>query len=46
MSSYIGKTILSWSTSKVLWSSIYSFLHILDYSWASNTICNKNLCCI
>ena len=28
--SYIGKTILTWTTSKVLWSSIYSFLHILD----------------
>jgi len=29
--SYIGKTILSWITAKVLWSSIYSFLHILEY---------------
>ena len=31
VSSYIGNTILSWTMSKVLWSSIYSFLHILDY---------------
>jgi len=23
---YIGETILSWTTSKILWSSIYSFL--------------------
>ena len=30
---YIGNTILSWTTSKLLWFSIYSFLHILDYSF-------------
>jgi len=27
----LEKTILSWTMSKVLWSSTYSFLHILDY---------------
>jgi len=29
--SYIGETILTWTTSKVLWSGIYSFLYILLY---------------
>jgi len=28
--SYIGETILTWTTSKVLWAGIYSFLYILD----------------
>ena len=32
------KTILSWTTSKVLWSSIHSFLHILDYFFTIFTI--------
>ena len=27
---YIGETILTWTTSKVLWYGIYSFLYILD----------------
>jgi len=35
--SCIGKTILSWTTSKVLWSNIYSFLHILDYLFIIST---------
>jgi len=33
--SYIEKTILTWTTSEVLWSSIYSFLHILDKKFLS-----------
>jgi len=36
--SYIGKKyILPWTTSKVLWSSVYSFLHILDYLFTIST---------
>jgi len=35
------KTILKWTTSKVLWSSIYSFLHIVVF--VTIYICTVNL---